>query len=94
MTSEVKPPLDDLEDVQTAWGTMLRWKARALALGEMQRIVNDAASEHPDQPIAPDPARQAPPLAADAENDPPKAVIEPAMVEALSQDVDALVVEI
>lgn len=29
-----------MEDVQTAWGILPRWKARALALGEIQAVVN------------------------------------------------------
>jgi hypothetical protein len=37
----IAPPSDDLQDVQTAWGTMPRWKARALALGEMQAVLNE-----------------------------------------------------
>lgn len=93
MTSDPKPPPSDLENVHTAWGILPRWKARALALGEMQRVINDAASEaqqHPDQPHAADPERQAPPLVADAENGPPKTVIDAAMIEALTQAVDAL----
>lgn len=38
------PPLPlaaDMEDVQTAWGILPRWKARALALGEIQTVVNE-----------------------------------------------------
>ncbi|HZZ25519.1 MAG TPA: hypothetical protein VFE60_24520 [Roseiarcus sp.] len=37
------PPLPlaaDMEDVQTTWGILPRWKARALALGEIQAVVN------------------------------------------------------
>jgi hypothetical protein len=43
MPNPIKPPIDDLEDVQTAWGLMPKWKARALALGEIQAVVNAAA---------------------------------------------------
>jgi hypothetical protein len=39
----IAAPASDLEDVQTAWGKMPRWKARALALGEMQAVLNAAA---------------------------------------------------
>ena len=36
------PPIAaDMEDVQTAWGILPRWKARALALGEIQAVVNE-----------------------------------------------------
>ena len=38
------PPLPlaaDMEDVQTTWGILPRWKARALALGEIQAVVNE-----------------------------------------------------
>jgi hypothetical protein len=43
MTDPIKPPEDDLTEVQTSWGKLPRWKARALALGEIQAVVNDAA---------------------------------------------------
>jgi hypothetical protein len=36
-------PSDDLEDVITAWGVLPKWKARALALGEMQAVLNEHA---------------------------------------------------
>jgi hypothetical protein len=36
------PPIaEDMEDVQTSWGILPRWKARALALGEIQAVVNE-----------------------------------------------------
>jgi hypothetical protein len=37
------PPQADLEDIMTSWGKMPRWKARALAIGEIQAVFNDAA---------------------------------------------------
>jgi hypothetical protein len=40
--SDISPPARDLEDVKTEWGVMPRWKARALALGEIQAILNEA----------------------------------------------------
>jgi hypothetical protein len=40
--SDISPPAHDLEDVRTEWGVMPRWKARALALGEIQAILNEA----------------------------------------------------
>jgi hypothetical protein len=43
MTEPITPPAGDLEDVQTAWGTMPRWKARALALAEMQTVIREIA---------------------------------------------------
>jgi hypothetical protein len=36
MSDAIIPPQDDLVDVVTQWGIMPKWKARALALGEMQ----------------------------------------------------------
>jgi hypothetical protein len=35
----LKPPPDDLVDVQTSWGVMPKWKARALAIGEIQALL-------------------------------------------------------
>lgn len=37
------PPAGDLEQVETSWGKMDRWKARALALAEIQSVVNEVA---------------------------------------------------
>jgi hypothetical protein len=51
----ITPPPDDLEDVMTPWGRLPRWKARAMALGEIQQVINDAAAG----------AKKPPPLAAD-----------------------------
>jgi hypothetical protein len=45
------PPADDMEDVQTHWGVLPGWKARALALAEVQTIMNDAAQQ--DEPPHP-----------------------------------------
>jgi hypothetical protein len=41
----LKPPSDDLKDVHTAWGVMPKWKARALAIGEIQRMISDATDD-------------------------------------------------
>lgn len=36
------PPIaEDMEEVMTSWGSLPRWKARALALGEIQAVVNE-----------------------------------------------------
>jgi hypothetical protein len=40
--SDINPPARDLEDVMTPWGRMPRWKCRALALGEIQAVLNEA----------------------------------------------------
>jgi hypothetical protein len=37
------PPAGDLEQVETSWGKMDRWKARALALAEIQSVVREIA---------------------------------------------------
>src|ERR1700733_8042184 len=42
MTNRIRPPSEDLADVETSWGTMPRWNARALALSEIQAIVREA----------------------------------------------------
>jgi hypothetical protein len=57
MSDEPIPPIDDMADVQTPWGILPRWKARALALAEIQTVINDAA-EPPTEPAeeqGPDP---------------------------------------
>jgi hypothetical protein len=38
----IRMPTYDMETVQTSYGPMARWKAKALAIGEMQRVLNDA----------------------------------------------------
>jgi hypothetical protein len=43
MTHPIRPPSEDLLDVETSWGTMPRWKARALALSEIQAVVHEVA---------------------------------------------------
>jgi hypothetical protein len=35
----ILPPIDDMEDVLTSWGVLPRWKARALALAEIQTVM-------------------------------------------------------
>jgi hypothetical protein len=56
----ILPPNDDMAEVQTHWGVLARWKARALAIAEIQTVINDAAEE----PTAPSDDKP-PPLAAD-----------------------------
>jgi hypothetical protein len=58
------PILPPIDDVQTPWGVLPRWKARALALAEIQSVINDAAKTPLTDEDKP------PPLAADAEPDP------------------------
>ena len=45
MTHPIRPPVGDMEDVQTSWGIMPRWKARALALAEIQSVVREALAD-------------------------------------------------
>lgn len=45
MTNRIRPPSEDLADVETSWGTMPRWKARALALSEIQSVVREALAD-------------------------------------------------
>jgi hypothetical protein len=50
----IAPPSDDLQEVMTSWGKMPKWKARALALGEMQAALVEHVrddSAHDDQPM-------------------------------------------
>jgi hypothetical protein len=72
---EIVPPIsasDELTTVETAYGPMEKWKARALSVGWMQRTINsvrsDAAVERndvgpPKTPLTDE--QKAPPLAAD-----------------------------
>jgi hypothetical protein len=66
--SDIHPPAHDLEDVNTEWGRLPRWKARALALGEIQAILNEAGVRAdgvaPASETAP-PDQLAPPVVAD-----------------------------
>jgi hypothetical protein len=39
------PPAGDMDQVETSWGTMDRWKARALALAEIQSVVREATAD-------------------------------------------------
>ena len=66
------PPAGDLEQVETSWGKMDRWKARALALAEIQTVVNEVA--------------QLPHRRADAvENDDPSAALRRGFRDAVAQ---------
>ena len=47
MTHPISPPAGDMEDVETSWGTLPRWKARALALSEIQSVVREARAKPP-----------------------------------------------
>jgi hypothetical protein len=70
-----------MEDVQTSWGILPRWKARALALAEIQTVVNaatrnDAVTRDDDGAGASQlrEEQKPPPLTADAENPEPRPV--------------------
>jgi hypothetical protein len=99
------PPLDDLADVQTSWGVMPRWKAKALALGEIQAVLREAIADDAVRaddaatPLADKPSRskgmrdedKAPPLAADADRiDPGVLAMIHAAIDALEQRLEAL----
>jgi hypothetical protein len=43
------PPLDDMMVVQTRYGPMEFWRARALAVGEMSNAVEHRADQVPDE---------------------------------------------
>jgi hypothetical protein len=42
MTDKLTIPPDDMEVVETAYGRLPRWKARALAIAEIQTCLNEA----------------------------------------------------
>jgi hypothetical protein len=93
------PPLPlaaDMEDVQTAWGILPRWKARALALGEIQVVVNELhggmttrADSAAGNASAPGYETKPPPLAADEAEDEPPAV-DPDLLDAVEAKLDEL----
>jgi hypothetical protein len=58
----ILPPNDDMIDVQTPWGLLPRWKARALAIGEIQAVINDAADQPSNEKPAPLTADQSDPI--------------------------------
>jgi hypothetical protein len=85
------PPIAaDMEDVQTSWGILPRWKARALALAEIQTVVNairdDGATIRSDNVGAEHPLhdeQKPPPLAADADEQPAPYEIPPEVLSAI-----------
>ena len=59
----ILPPIDEMMEVDTAYGRIPLWKAKALMVGRIQYVLNDAAeAKHPltDE-------EKPPPLAADAD---------------------------
>jgi hypothetical protein len=84
-----------MEEVMTSWGSLPRWKARALALGEIQSVVN---ALHGDVTIRADydaagagalgDRDKPPPLAADAEE--PEPAIDPDVLDAIDQKINEL----
>jgi hypothetical protein len=90
------PPIaEDMEDVQTSWGFLPRWKARALALAEIQTVVNamtrnDAVTRNDDAACASalSEEQKPPPLAADAE--PVKPTIDPDVMKMIEDRIDEL----
>jgi hypothetical protein len=85
------PPIaDDMEDVQTSWGILPRWKARALALGEIQAVVNELRADSAAgtaSKLAPE--DKAPPLAADADEPP---AIDPDLLDAIDAKLEELAI--
>jgi hypothetical protein len=91
MTEPVHPPLDDLEDVTTAWGVMPRWKCRALALAEMQTVIRESV-DRADGIIGATPLteeEQPPELVAD-ESATSRATLTPEELQAIEDAVDKL----
>jgi hypothetical protein len=92
------PPIaEDMEDVQTSWGILPRWKARALALAEIQTVVD---ALHGDMTVRNDDAAHAselgpedlpPRLAADRDADePPSPAIDPDVLAFIEAKIDEL----
>jgi hypothetical protein len=85
-----------MEDVQTSWGLLPRWKARALALAEIQTAV-DAMTRDDDVMIRNDSAGASalgepdkpPPVAADVE-EPRKPTIDPDVMKMIEDRIDEL----
>jgi hypothetical protein len=79
-----------MEDVQTSWGLLPRWKARALALAEIQTVINavgrdDSTGVGASALGEPDVSQ---PLAADAE--PVKPTIDPEVMRMIEDRIDDL----
>ena len=66
MTNRLRPPSDDLVDVETSWGMMPRWTARALALSEIQSVVREALADTTTKTTRRADANQTPPADAPA----------------------------
>jgi hypothetical protein len=96
--AELPPPpiAEDMEDVQTSWGILPRWKARALCLAEIQTVLdaaarNDAVTRNDDAAGASalSEEQKPPPLDADAE-EPRKPTIDPEVMKMIEDRIDDL----
>jgi hypothetical protein len=99
---QVMPPIsvaDELTDVETPYGKIPKWKARAIGIGWFQRVVdtvrNDAAlatktpmrdEDKPPPPVADIHGGQAA-TASRKDQEPPTATVSPAVVAALEAKV-------
>jgi hypothetical protein len=84
-----------MEDVQTSWGLLPRWKARALALAEIETVLdaaarNDAVTRNDDAAASAlsEEQKKRPPLAADAE--PVEPTIDPEVMKMIEDRIDDL----
>jgi hypothetical protein len=86
--AELPPPpiAEDMEDVQTSWGILPRWKARALCLAEIQTVLN-ATTRNDAGASALSEEQKPPPVAADAAENPS---IPPEVLAAIEQKIDEL----
>ena len=89
-TPPPRPIAEDMEDVQTSWGILPRWKARALALAEIQTVINavgrdDSTGVGASALGEPD---VSPPLAVDAE--PVNPTIDPEVMKMIEDRIDDL----
>jgi hypothetical protein len=78
-----------MEDVQTSWGILPRWKARALCLGEIQAVINAVTRDDDAGASALSEEQKPPPLAADAE-EPRKPTIDPDVMKMIEDRIDDL----
>jgi hypothetical protein len=83
-----------MEDVQTSWGILPRWKARALALAEIQTVVNavrdDGAVIRNDSAGASQPGEEDKPPRLAADEQLPAPAIDPEVMKMIEDRIDDL----
>ena len=93
-TPPPRPIAEDMEDVQTSWGILPRWKARALALAEIQTVVNavrdDGAVIRNDSAGASQPGEEDKPPRLAADEQLPAPAIDPEVMKMIEDRIDDL----